>query len=67
MQRDLYDVDAIETFAAFYFDVHSENGVIYVSGQVATYFEMTELDRVLKSTPGVTKFVNMTTVDNARF
>jgi osmotically-inducible protein OsmY len=47
--------------------VHSENGVVYVSGLVSTYVEQVEVDQMLKTTPGVTKFVNMTTVDNSRF
>lgn len=47
--------------------VRSENGVVYVSGFVSTYLEQAEVDRMLKNTPGVTKFVNMTTIDDFRY
>jgi osmotically-inducible protein OsmY len=47
--------------------VRSESGVVYVRGLVATQVEFVEVDQMLKSTPGVTKFVNMTTIDNTRF
>ena len=47
--------------------IRSESGVVYIRGMVATQVEFVEVEQVLKSTPGVTKFVNMTTIDNARF
>lgn len=47
--------------------IRSENGVVYISGLVSTYREFIDAEQVARATPGVTKVVNMTTVDDARF
>lgn len=47
--------------------VRCENGVIYVRGTVPTQVELAEIDQVLKETAGVTKSVNLASVDNTRF
>ena len=47
--------------------IHSENGVVYLSGLVANDVEQTEAEQVAKATPGVKKVVNMTSVDNSRY
>ena len=46
--------------------IHSENGVVYISGLVSTYLEFTEAEQLAKAAPGVKQVVNMTSVDNSR-
>jgi len=47
--------------------VRCETGVIYLYGLVATYVEYVDVEKLAKSTPGVQRVVNATTVDNSRF
>lgn len=47
--------------------IRSENGVVYLTGLVSTYREFVDAEQVARTAPGVTKVVNLTTVDDARF
>ena len=47
-------------------NIHCENGVVYVSGLVATYLEFTEVERVARTVPGVKQVVNMTAIESQR-
>ncbi len=47
--------------------VNSEGGTVYVHGLVSTDLEYRLVEQIGRGVPGVKRFINATSVDNARY
>lgn len=52
---------------ADHLQIEAQGGTVYAHGLVSTDLEFRMLDEIVRGVPGVKRFVNATSVDNARY